>query len=253
MKGMSGLKILAIDTSAAAASCAVCEDGVVLGESYVSRKLTHSQTILPMVEDLLKNCRLTVSEMDGFAVAAGPGSFTGLRIGISAVKALAFAEGKPAAGVSTLQALAYNLMGVSGIVCAVMDARCGQVYSGVFQGNDCGMVRLLDDDAQMVEQLFEKLESLCAEKKQTVWFVGDGAALCMRRYEALAPAFEARMVQTQGAEEEHAEAAPVPSAEPIPATVEGEEVLRLTFAVYGTRNKLRELKRFLDEGGYIYE
>lgn len=193
MKGMSGLKILAIDTSAAAASCAVCEDGVVLGESYVSRKLTHSQTILPMVEDLLKNCRLTVSEMDGFAVAAGPGSFTGLRIGISAVKALAFAEGKPAAGVSTLQALAYNLMGVSGIVCAVMDARCGQVYSGVFQGKDCGMVRLLDDDAQMVEQLFEKLESLCAEKKQTVWLVGDGAALCMRRYEALAPAFEARM------------------------------------------------------------
>lgn len=190
---MSVLKILAIDTTAAAASCAVCEDGVVLGESYVSRKLTHSQTILPMVEDLLKNCQLSMSEMDGFAVAAGPGSFTGIRIGVSAVKALAFAEKKPAAGISTLQALAYNLMGTSGIICAVMDARVGQVYSAAFQGNENGMARLFDDEAQMVEQLFEKLETLCREKKQCVWFVGDGATLCMKRYAALKPAFEAQI------------------------------------------------------------
>jgi len=190
---MTGLKTLAIDTTAAAASCAIVEDGVVLGESYVSRKLTHSQTILPMVEDLLKNCQLTMSDMDRFAVAAGPGSFTGLRIGISAVKALAFAENKPAVGVSTLQALAYNLMGMSGIICAVMDARVGQVYSGVFRGTDSGMIRLFEDEAQMVEELFGKLEKLCAETGEKVWFVGDGAALCMKRHAAASPAFEARI------------------------------------------------------------
>lgn len=193
MKGMSGLKILAIDTSATAASCAVCEDGIVLGESYISRKLTHSQTILPMVEDLLKNARLSMDEMDGFAVAAGPGSFTGLRIGISAVKALAFAQEKPACGVSTLRALAYNLMGTTGILCAVMDARCGQVYCGVFLGQEDGIQRIFADEAMMVEQLFERLSALTAEHRQTVWFVGDGAALCIERWQKEQPDFHARI------------------------------------------------------------
>lgn len=187
------MKILAIDTSAAAASCAVCEDGVVLGESYVSRKLTHSQTILPMAEDLLKNCRLSMGEVDGFAVAAGPGSFTGLRIGISAVKALAFAEKKPAAGVSTLQALAYNLLGTSGIICAAMDARCGQVYSGVFLGDGQSVMRLWPDEAVMAEQLFEKLSALAAKRREPVWFVGDGAALCLKKAQAENAGFQARI------------------------------------------------------------
>ena len=190
---MNGLKILSIDTTAAAASCAIVENGVVLGESYVSRKLTHSQTILSMVEDMLKNCQLSMSEMDGFAVAAGPGSFTGLRIGISAVKALAFAENKPAMGVSTLQALAYNLMGMDGIICAVMDARVGQVYCGVFRGSDSGMVRIFEDEALMIEELFGKLETLCAKTGEKVWFVGDGAALCMKKHAATNPAFAARI------------------------------------------------------------
>ena len=185
------MKILAIDTSAVAASCAVCEDGLVLGESFLNRKLTHSQTILPMAEDMLKNCRLSLGEIDAFAVAAGPGSFTGLRIGISAVKALAFAEGKTAAGVSTLLGLAYNLLGTRGIICPVMDARCGQVYTAVFQGTETFLERLITDEAVPIEQLFSQLEEVCRKEGLPVWFVGDGAELCFGRWEKEKPAFSA--------------------------------------------------------------
>ncbi len=177
------MKILAVDTSAVAASCAVCEDGMVLAESFLNRKLTHSQTILPMMEDMLKNCRLSLDEIDAFAVAAGPGSFTGLRIGISAVKALAFAAEKPAAGVSTLLALAYNLIGTRGIVCPVMDARCGQVYTAVFRGTETALVRLVADEAVPIEQLFSQLQEVYQKENAPVWFVGDGAKLCAEYWE----------------------------------------------------------------------
>ena len=99
------MKILAIDTSAVAAGCAVCEDGVVLAESFLNRKLTHSQTILPMAEDMLKNCQLSLKEIDAFAVAAGPGSFTGLRIGASTAKGMGLALKKPIVPVPTLEEL----------------------------------------------------------------------------------------------------------------------------------------------------
>lgn len=188
------MKILAIDTSAVAASCAVCEDGNLLAESFLSRKLTHSQTILPMVEDMLKNCHLSLGEIDAFAVAAGPGSFTGLRIGISAVKAIAFAVEKPAAGVSTLLALAYNLMGTRGIICPVMDARCGQVYTAVFRGTETSLERLVEDEAVPVEQIFSQLEEISRTEKFPVWLVGDGAELCLRRWESEKPEFEAFLV-----------------------------------------------------------
>ncbi len=177
------MKILAVDTSAVAASCAVCEDGVVLGESFLNRKLTHSQTIFPMMEDMLKNCRLSLNEIDAFAVAAGPGSFTGLRIGISAVKALAFAAGKPAAGVSTLLALAYNLVGTKGIICPVMDARCGQVYTAAFRGTETSLERLIIDEAVPIEQIFSQLQDIYQIEKVPVWFVGDGAKLCAEYWE----------------------------------------------------------------------
>ena len=185
------MKILAIDTSAVAAGCAVCEDGTVLAESFLNRKLTHSQTILPMVEDMLKNCRLSLNEIDAFAVAAGPGSFTGLRIGISAVKAISFAGGKPAAGVSTLLALAYNLLGTRGIICPAMDARCGQVYTAAFRGTEASLERLIEDEAVPVEQLFSQLEGICQREELPVWFVGDGAALCYGRWEKEKPDFRA--------------------------------------------------------------
>ncbi len=185
------MKILAIDTSAVAAGCAVCEDGVVLAESFLNRKLTHSQTILPMAEDMLKNCQFSLKEIDAFAVAAGPGSFTGLRIGISAVKAMAFAAEKPAAGVSTLLALAYNLVGTRGIICPAMDARCGQVYTAVFRGTETSLERLIEDEAVPVEQIFSQLEEISRAEKLPVWFVGDGAELCFRRWESERPEFDA--------------------------------------------------------------
>lgn len=182
---------MAIDTSAVAASCAVCEDGVVLGESFLNRKLTHSQTILPMTEDMLKNCRVSLDEIDAFAVAVGPGSFTGLRIGISAVKAMSFTAERPAAGVSTLLALAYNLLGTKGIICPAMDARCGQVYTAAFRGTETALERIVEDEAVPVEQLFSQLEELCRREKLPVWLVGDGAELCFGRWEKDKPDFQA--------------------------------------------------------------
>ena len=121
---MSALKLLSLDTSSLAASAALWEDERLLGEFFINAKLTHSQTAMPMVEDLLKATQTSLSQVDLFAVSTGPGSFTGLRIGIAAVKGMAHALGKPCIPVSTLKGMAYNLLGFDGYVCPVMDARC---------------------------------------------------------------------------------------------------------------------------------
>ncbi len=117
------MKILAIDTTAVAASVALCEDSELLGEYTVRNGNTHSQTILPMVESLLSFFELSVDDIDLFSASAGPGSFTGVRIGAATVKGLAFGTNKPCIGVSTLEALAYNLIGQNGLICPVMHAR----------------------------------------------------------------------------------------------------------------------------------
>ena len=121
------MKILAFECSATAASCAVLEDGVILGSVYSNVKLTHSQTLMPMMENLLKSTKLALSDIDAFAVANGPGSFTGIRIGISAVKGLAAAKAKPCIPVSTLLGAAMLMKAQKGIISVVMDARCGKV------------------------------------------------------------------------------------------------------------------------------
>lgn len=176
------MKILALDTSSKAASAAILEEGELLGEIYSSVGLTHSQTILPMTESLLAATRTALSEIGLFAVTAGPGSFTGLRIGLAAVKGMAFALDTPCLGVSTLESLAYNLLGTPGLICPVMDARCGQVYTALFAGGvDAAgggtLHRLREDSAIPLEELFGWLE---AEKKP-VFLVGDGARLCYNR------------------------------------------------------------------------
>ena len=127
------MKILAIDTSSQAASTALWEDGALLGEEYIRVKLTHSQTSLPMVQTLLQHTQTSLEEVDLLAVSVGPGSFTGLRIGIAAVKGIAYALGKPCGAISTLECLAHNFLGVDALVCAVMDARCKQVYTALFR------------------------------------------------------------------------------------------------------------------------
>ena len=123
------MKILALESSAKAASCAILSDGELLASAWQATGLTHSRTLLPMVEDMLKNSELSVQEMDAVAVAAGPGSFTGLRIGIAAVKGLAWAAEKPCIPVSTLEAMAWPLAHLEGNIVCAMDARRQQIYN----------------------------------------------------------------------------------------------------------------------------
>ena len=127
------MKLLALESSAKAASCAVLEDGGVIASAWQATGLTHSRTLLPMVEDMLRNSGLAAGEMDALAVAAGPGSFTGLRIGIATVKGLAWAADKPCVPVSTLEAMAWPLAHMEGTVVCAMDARRQQIYNAVFR------------------------------------------------------------------------------------------------------------------------
>ena len=168
------MKILSLESSAVACSVAVCEDEKLLAQSFQHSGLTHSRTLLPMCGDLLKNCGLTLEEMDVIAVAAGPGSFTGLRIGVAAAKGLAWPGNKPCAGVSTLEAMAWTLAHMEGDICAVMDARRHQVYNARFASNGETLERLTPDRAISLEELGEELKI----SGKTQLLVGDGAVLC---------------------------------------------------------------------------
>ena len=165
--------ILAMESSAKAASVALVRDGHLLGQSTQISALTHSRTLLPMAEDLLKNCELKIGDVDLFAVAHGPGSFTGIRIGVSTVKGLAWATDKPCIGVSTLEALAWHGLALGGLLCPVMDARRSQVYNALFEIREGKPVRLCEDRAIALEQLADEL----AERNAAAVLLGDGAAL----------------------------------------------------------------------------
>lgn len=136
------MKILALETSAKSVSCAVVEDGAPLASAYQCTGLTHSRTLLPMVDAMLKNADLTLDDINAIAIAAGPGSFTGLRIGIAAVKGLAWAADKPCLGVSTLEAMAQNAAHIDGLIVGAMDARRSQVYNAVFEAKGGELTRL---------------------------------------------------------------------------------------------------------------
>lgn len=168
------MKILALETSAKAVSAAVSEDGKILCSGYQDTGLTHSRTLMPIVEHILKNTGLTVSDMDAIAVAAGPGSFTGIRIGVSAAKGLAFAADRPAVGVSTLAAMARNVAFCDGLVVCAMDARRQQIYNALFESRDGSLTRLSPDRAIALAELAEELQG--DPRPMTV--VGDGALLC---------------------------------------------------------------------------
>ena len=153
------MNILAIDTAGKTAAVAVMRDDTLLYEMASNTGLTHSETLLPMVDTALKACGLTPAQLDLYAVTNGPGSFTGLRIGIAAIKGLAFPDNTPCIGVSTPEAIAYGLLGFEGIVIPMMDARCGQVYTALFQGKDGCLTRLSEDEALPLSELKEKLKS----------------------------------------------------------------------------------------------
>jgi len=169
------MKLLALESSAKAASCAVLEDGEVLASAWQATGLTHSRTLLPMVRDMLENSELTVQNMDAIAVAAGPGSFTGLRIGIAAVKGLAWAAELPCVPVSTLEAMAWPLAHLQATIVCAMDARRQQIYNAVFQADGGTLTRLREDRAVSLEDAAADLASLGGG---TLMIVGDGARLC---------------------------------------------------------------------------
>lgn len=178
------MKILAIECSAGPASVAIVEDNKIIGSSFINVKLTHSQTLLPMVSDLLKASSLDIGEIDGIAIAAGPGSFTGIRIGISAAKGIAAAKKLPCAPVSTLGAMAELFRGQAGFICAVMDARCNQVYNALFEVSGNTVSRICEDRALMCDELKEEIKLLAAKGKPFI-ICGDGADLFLKYTEGI--------------------------------------------------------------------
>lgn len=165
---------LGIDTTAVSASAALVKDGVLLSEFYTNIGLQHSRTLMPMVESLLRCCNIKPEEIDRFGVNAGPGSFTGVRIGVSAVKGMALPNHTPCVALSTLECLAHNLPESPYLLCPAMDARCNQVYNGLFQWENGTMKRLCEDRAITVDGLLEEL----SRQDKPVVFLGDGAHLC---------------------------------------------------------------------------
>ena len=149
--------LLAFETSAKAASVALFDGDKLLGESYQNTGLTHSQTLMLMAESLLKNCNIAVADLDAVAVAAGPGSFTGVRIGVSAAKGLAWGREIPCYGVSTLEAMALGLGVHNGYILPTMDARRNQVYTALFSAENGRISRLFEDSAIALSELKEKL------------------------------------------------------------------------------------------------
>ena len=169
------MKILALECSATPASVAVLDGDKLIAESFSNVKLTHSQTLMPMIENLLSASKIKLSEIDGFAISNGPGSFTGVRIGISAVKGLAAAKKLPCVGISALLAMAYNYSDTDCIVCAVMDARCNQFYNAIFDITNGQITRLCEDRALMCDELLEEIKNISQNSDKHIIIVGDGA------------------------------------------------------------------------------
>ena len=168
------MKILALDSSGLVASIAVAEDEVLLAEYTMNYKKTHSQTLLPMLEEVKNMIELDLGSIDAIAVAAGPGSFTGLRIGSATVKGLGLALNKPIVEVPTLEGLAYNLCGTTHLVCPLMDARRNQVYTGIYrfvaEGNTWRMEAVREQCAVDIAEILQS----CNELGEPVIFLGDG-------------------------------------------------------------------------------
>ena len=168
------MKILALETSAKSVSAAVVENGRILCSAYQNTGLTHSRTLMPLVDGMLRAADLTAGDMDLIAVAHGPGSFTGLRIGVSAAKGLAWAQEIPCCGVSTLLAMAQNLRHMDALVVCAMDARRNQVYNALFRAENGVLTRLSEDRAISLAELADELKN----DETAKIIVGDGAQLC---------------------------------------------------------------------------
>ena len=164
------MKILGLDSSGIVASVAIVEDDALIAEYTVNYKKTHSQTLLPMLDEIVRMTELDLDSLDAIAVAGGPGSYTGLRIGSATAKGLGLALKKPLIGVPTVEALAYNLYDTSGLICPIMDARRKQVYTGIYRFEDHQLKVVEDQMAVPITELLEKLNGY----GEPVTFLGDG-------------------------------------------------------------------------------
>lgn len=164
------MKILGVDTSSAVVSCAICEDDKLISECVLNNKLTHSQTLMPMIDNVFKMSGILPQEIDIFAVANGPGSFTGLRIGVTTVKGLAHAVKKPVVGVNTLEAMCYNLPFCPHIIAPIMDARREQVYNGLFRFCKGNLKEIAAPRAIALADVLSELKAM----GENVVFLGDG-------------------------------------------------------------------------------
>ncbi len=234
------MRILAIESTARAASVALCEDGRLIGQYFQSSALTHSRTLLKMARDMLENLELTVSELDAVAVAAGPGSFTGVRIGVAAAKGLCWGADKPCVGVSTLEAMAWQCAGIGeGVICAAMDARRGEIYNALFEYSGGELKRLTPDRAVPLELIAGEAKNL----KKTYFFVGDGGKLCYNKFlEAGLPADlppEPLMLQTAWGVAKAAEGrTPVPALDLTPNYLRLSQAERERLEKLGTTNEI---------------
>lgn len=183
-----GLMVLGIDSSAISAGCAVVDGDKIVAEEYLNTSHTHSETLLPMIKSVLNKAGAALSDLDYIAVSGGPGSFTGLRIGISCVKGLCDGVGIPCVSVSTLEAVAYNFVQIDGVICACMDARCKQVYNALFRSENGVITRICEDRAITVDSLLSDISNLNGR----IILAGDGAELVYRnsdgRYSLAPPA-----------------------------------------------------------------
>ena len=175
------MKILAIDSSGMTASAALLEDGLLRAEYTVNYKKTHSQTLLPMIDEIVRMTELDLNSLDAIAVAGGPGSFTGLRIGSATAKGLGLALDKPLISVPTVDAMAYNFFGAEGLICPMMDARRSQIYRGLYRFRGAAFQVLLPQRAEAVEEMADRLNSL----GEPVILLGDGAAVYQEKLRGL--------------------------------------------------------------------
>ena len=181
--------ILALDSTAQVGSVALCQDETLIAEYTINTGNTHSETLLPMVESVLKIAGYTVDDVELFVCTAGPGSFTGVRIGASTIKGMAFGKGKPCVGVSTLEALALNGIVLDGILCPAMNARRQQVYNALFACDGTSLSRLCEDRALAITELGEELMREYPDRP--VYLMGDGAKLV---YDALHETMGTRLI-----------------------------------------------------------
>lgn len=167
------MKILAVDTSSTVAAVAVMENSRLLAEYSLNHKKTHSQKLMPMIREILQSLELTPQDMDVFAASSGPGSFTGLRIGITTIKSIAYAAGKPVVSVPTLDGLAYNIPMTEGLVCPIMDARNNQVYTALYKWDDNRHIKITEYMGVPVSQLVDIVKG----KNQKTIFLGDAVEI----------------------------------------------------------------------------